>query len=47
VTASIPVRRYGKPEEIGDVIAFLASSRASFLTGTAVAVDGGQIRSQL
>lgn len=47
VTASIPVRRYGKPEEIGDVIAFLASSRASFLTGTAVAVDGGQVRSQL
>jgi 3-oxoacyl-[acyl-carrier protein] reductase len=47
VTASIPIRRYGKPEEIGDVIAFLASSRASFLTGTAVAVDGGQTRSQL
>jgi 3-oxoacyl-[acyl-carrier protein] reductase len=47
VTASIPIRRYGKPEEIGDVIAFLASSRASFLTGTAVAVDGGQVRSQL
>jgi 3-oxoacyl-[acyl-carrier protein] reductase len=44
VTESMPLRRYGTPEEIGDVIAFLASARASFLTGTAIAVDGGQIR---
>jgi 3-oxoacyl-[acyl-carrier protein] reductase len=47
VTEQMPLRRYGTPDEIGDVIAFLASARASFLTGTAIAVDGGQIRAVL
>lgn len=37
----VPLRRYGRPEEIGDVIAFLASERASYMTGTTVVVDGG------
>lgn len=41
----IPLGRYGRPEELGDVIAFLCSERASFLTGTSIQVDGGQIRS--
>ncbi|MFT4185194.1 MAG: SDR family oxidoreductase [Rhizobium sp.] len=44
-TAAIPVGRYGKPEEYGDVVAFLASARASFITGSIIRVDGGMIAS--
>jgi len=44
-TASIPVGRYGKPQEYGDVVTFLASERASFLTGSIIRVDGGMIAS--
>lgn len=42
---AIPMGRYGKPHELGDVITFLCSERASFLTGASIQVDGGQIRS--
>jgi 3-oxoacyl-[acyl-carrier protein] reductase len=42
--ASIPAGRYGRPEEFGDVIAFLASTRASYVTGAKIRVDGGMIR---
>ena len=38
---SIPMGRLGKPEEVGDLVAFLASDRASFLTGSSVVLDGG------
>lgn len=44
-TAAIPVGRYGKPGEYGDVVAFLASTRASFITGSIIRVDGGMIAS--
>jgi 3-oxoacyl-[acyl-carrier protein] reductase len=44
-TGSIPVGRYGKPEEYGDVVAFLASARAAYLTGSVIRVDGGLIAS--
>jgi NAD(P)-dependent dehydrogenase (short-subunit alcohol dehydrogenase family) len=37
-----PMHRASEPEEIADVIAFLASSRASYITGATVAVDGGR-----
>jgi 3-oxoacyl-[acyl-carrier protein] reductase len=43
--ASIPVGRYGRPEEYGDMVAFLASTRASFITGSVIRVDGGMIAS--
>lgn len=36
-----PLGRIGRPEEVGEVIAFLASDKASFMTGTLVPVDGG------
>ena len=39
----IPLRRYGESEEFGDLVAFLASERASFLTGISVAADGGAL----
>ena len=42
-TASIPLGRYGRPEEYADVIAFLASAQASYVTGSTVRVDGGLI----
>jgi len=38
---NIPMRRLGKPDEIGEVVAFLASDRASYITGQAIAVNGG------
>jgi len=44
-TASIPVGRYGKPQEYGDVVAFLASARASYITGSIIRIDGGLIPS--
>lgn len=44
-TGSIPLGRYGDPREYGDVVTFLASERASYLTGSVVRVDGGLIAS--
>ncbi len=44
-TASIPIGRYGKPEEYADVVTFLASQRASYVTGSVVRIDGGLIPS--
>lgn len=40
--SNIPIGRLGKPEEIGDVVAFLASDCASYVTGANLLVDGGQ-----
>ena len=40
----IPLRRWGTPKEFGDVACFLASDRASYITGTTVVVDGGLAR---
>jgi len=45
--AVIPLRRLGTPREIADVVCFLASDRAAYVTGTVVPVDGGLTRSLL
>ena len=45
--AAIPLRRLGTPRELGDVVCFLASERAAYVTGTTIAVDGGLLRGLL
>lgn len=42
MTESIPMKRFGKPEEIANMIAFLASPAASYVNGVNIAVDGGR-----
>jgi 3-oxoacyl-[acyl-carrier protein] reductase len=44
VGADVPVGRVGTPEEFANVVVFLASERASYVTGVAIQVDGGLIR---
>lgn len=39
--ALIPMQRFGEPEEVADAVAFLASSRASYITGTVLSINGG------
>jgi 3-oxoacyl-[acyl-carrier protein] reductase len=43
--AAIPLRRLGTPREIGDLVAFLCSERAAYISGTVIPVDGGLLRS--
>ncbi len=43
--ATIPAGRYGKPEEFADVVTFLASNRAGYVTGSRIRIDGGGIKS--
>ena len=47
VTGAIPLKRMGRPEEVADVVAFLASERASYVTGSLVIVDGGLHRAMI
>ncbi len=45
ILAAIPAGRYGRVEEFADVVCFLASERAGYVTGTMLRVDGGMIKS--
>lgn len=44
VNCELPFERFGRPEEVGDVVAFLCSPRASWISGTSIVVDGCQSR---
>ena len=41
VIAKVPMKRFGKPEEVASTVAFLASQDASYITGVEINVDGG------
>lgn len=45
--ALVPLGRFGQPEEIADLVCYLASERAGFLTGLSIPFDGGQLRATL
>ena len=44
-TRDIPLKRFGTPDEFADMVVFLASARASYVTGSTIAVDGGVLQS--
>ncbi|TFG21340.1 MAG: SDR family oxidoreductase, partial [Promethearchaeota archaeon] len=43
-TEQIPLGRMGKPEELANLVVFLASEKASYITGTVIQVDGGFVK---
>ncbi len=47
ITNQIPMQRFGNPDEFAAAVVFMASSRASYITGTSLAVDGGWIKNML
>src|SRR4029077_8874854 len=47
VMRELPFGRFGRPEEIGEVVAFLASPRASWISGASIPIDGCQSRSNI
>ena len=45
ISTKVAMNRFGKPDEIADAVAFLASPLSSFTTGNILVIDGGQIKS--
>ena len=46
-SSNIPMGRYGEPEEIADLVVFLASERAGYITGQAINIDGGMVKATI
>ena len=44
--AKIPLKRLALPEEVVDLVTFLSSERANYITGTTITIDGGMTRSK-
>jgi 3-oxoacyl-[acyl-carrier protein] reductase len=42
---NVPLKRFGKPEEVADLVLFLSSEKAEFITGSCITIDGGQTKS--
>ena len=42
---NVPLKRFGKPEEVADLVLFLSSEKAKFITGSCITIDGGQTKS--
>ena len=42
---NVPLKRFGKPEEVADLVLFLSSDKAEFITGASITIDGGQTKS--
>ena len=47
IVGSIPLGRMARPDEFADVVAFLVSERASYVTGATIPIDGGIVQSSL
>ena len=42
INSSVPMKRFGMPDEIADAVVFISSDRAKFITGSVLVIDGGQ-----
>ncbi|MDA1096891.1 MAG: SDR family oxidoreductase, partial [Chloroflexi bacterium] len=47
IDRNLPMGKFGWPEPVGDLVAYLSSERAGILTGTCINIDGGQSRSMI
>lgn len=47
IAQNLPMGKFGWPEPVGDLVAFLASERAGLITGACVTIDGGQSKSMI
>ena len=44
IGSQVPMKRFGKPEEVAELVSFICSDKASFITGASFVIDGGQTK---